>query len=499
MWSPVLSALRRRTRLVATLGPSSSSIPIIRSMVQAGVDVVRLNFSHGTYDDHKKRIDMVRAVSEETGKTVAILQDLCGPKIRTTKNLNDLPIPVLPGTKFTIKCSNSFLGSVESQSVGTIYPALHRDVQPGDNILLSDGLISMKCVDVRGEDVVCEVVYGGLLKGSQGINLPGSALSASSITPKDVHDLHFGLEHGVDLVAVSFIRSADDIFQVKKEMKSFGKHVPVIAKIEKPQAMINIHQILDACEGVMVARGDLGVELPPQEVPIAQKKIIAEANRRGIPVIVATQMLESMIEVPRPTRAEVSDVSNAIFDGADACMLSAETAAGKYPLESVQMMTEIAQTTAANMEVDHAIAFQEDHARSRSDRPSSTYEALGKAVASLGSTIGAAAIVVFTLTGSTARQIGRHRPSCPIVALSTDERSCRQLVISRNVLPFTVSMPKHVRDLCHLAEDLLVREKLAVKGDTVIITGSHPFQQRFAPTNFVKLLTIGAESQSASE
>ena len=450
--------------------------------------MVRFNFSHGTHAEHQQRIDLVDRVRADAGRTVARLQDLCGPKIRTTPTPDNRLIALRPGDTFTIMSSREVLGDPLTRTTGTIYENLAAEVQPGDRILLSDGAIVVQVREVVGRrTIACTVLHGGALKGSQGINVPSSAMDVAAVTPKDLQDLEFGLQHGFDWVAASFVRSAADIQSLRGHMarlagsSRLGGRVVlprVMAKIEKPQALDQLESILDVVDGIMVARGDLGVEMLPQEVPIAQKRIVAACNRRGLPVVVATQMLESMIQSPRPTRAEVSDVCNAIFDGADACMLSGETAAGAFPVEAVEVMHEVAAIARANPEVDTSISDQMQASvrlasfsgiapigplstvqaavpQARPVRPPTVASELGRPptvpgvnasaadpaellrhiqVASLGASaaylateVRAAAIVTFTVTGRTAIAIARNRPTVPIIAFTVSADVARQV------------------------------------------------------------------------
>ncbi|HTM40428.1 MAG TPA: pyruvate kinase, partial [Terriglobales bacterium] len=328
----------RRAKIICTLGPSSNSEAMIRELLCAGMDVARLNFSHGTHEEHARVIERVRRAAEKEDRTVCILQDLQGPKMRTGRLKYRTPVALKTGSRVTIT-PRDVPGT--TSVISTTFQDLAREVNTGSRILLSDGLIELRVKAIRNDDVECEVVNGGLLAEHQGINLPGAVLSVPSLTPKDYKDLEFGLEHGVDVVAVSFIRCAEDVRRVKRLIGERKSDVPVIAKLEKPQAVDDLDNILEAADGVMVARGDLGVEMPPETVPIIQKNVIRRAADFRKPVITATQMLESMIDNPRPTRAEASDVANAVFDGTDAVMLSGETASGRYPVEAVTIMARI--------------------------------------------------------------------------------------------------------------------------------------------------------------
>src|SRR3954470_7634148 len=381
----------RKAKIVCTVGPASNTEVILRDLMRFGMDVARLNFSHGTYDDHARSIERLRRVALKEGHTICVLQDLQGPKIRTGRLKNRMPVAIKAGSKITITPSD-IPGT--AQVISTTFQTLAREVQPGSRILLSDGLIELRVKAVRGNEVDCEVVNGGLLGEHKGINLPGTVVTVPSLTEKDEKDLEFGIKHGVDMVAVSFVRTADDVRYVKRRVNDLGSEAWVIAKLEKPQAIEHLEDILEVSDGVMVARGDLGVEMPPEKVPIIQKHIIRRAAEWRKPVITATQMLESMIENPRPTRAEASDVANAVFDGTDAVMLSAETASGKYPREAVTIMAKIIVETEEHMRepVRH---------RRREGRPLSISETICESIAHAAEDLDMRAISVFTATGTT--------------------------------------------------------------------------------------------------
>src|ERR1700733_1363769 len=333
-----VSPIQRRAKIVATLGPASNTEPVFRDLVRAGIDVVRLNFSHGTHEEKLALIQMIRKVSREEHKPLCILGDLQGPKIRTSKLVDHKPVMLVAGEKITIT-PREVDGT--AALVGTTFKTLAENVEQGSRILLSDGLIELRVSEVNGDDVVCEIINGGMLGENKGINLPGIAVRVPSLTDKDDIDLEFALKNGVDAIAVSFVRTAEDVRLVRNRVSAYGSETWIIAKLEKPQAIEHLDSILQAADGIMVARGDLGVEVPPEQVPAIQKHIIRRATEYLKPVITATQMLESMIENPRPTRAEVSDVANAVYDGTDAVMLSGESAVGKYPVETVSMMARI--------------------------------------------------------------------------------------------------------------------------------------------------------------
>src|SRR5438309_5181218 len=373
--SPVVtptSSIRRKAKMVCTLGPSSNTAPIIRDLIRSGMDVARLNFSHGTNEDKARLISTIREVAAAEDRPICILQDLQGPKIRTGRLKYRTPVALKAGSRITIT-PRDIPGT--HAVISTTFKTLAREVQPGARILLSDGLIELRVRSLQGDDVECDVVNRGMLGEHKGINLPGTIVSVPSLTEKDEIDLKFGLAHGVDMVAISFIRTAADVQAVREKIREFRGDVWVIAKLEKPQAIEHLEEILEISDGVMVARGDLGVEMPPEKVPIIQKHVIRRATAWRKPVITATQMLESMIENPRPTRAEASDVANAIFDGSDAVMLSAETASGKYPREAVEIMGRIVVETES-----HMVEFTQPRRR-REQRPLSIAETICESIA----------------------------------------------------------------------------------------------------------------------
>jgi pyruvate kinase len=473
----------RRTKIVATLGPATDSEERIRQLIQAGVDVARLNFSHGTHEEHAARIARVRAISRELGKPVALLQDLQGPKIRTGELKSDIPVLLEDGAPFIITTEPV---EGDAHRVSTSYAGLPGDAAPGDRLLLSDGLIELIVTAVRGNDVVTQVAHGGSLREHQGINLPGSAVSAAAITEKDRADLAFGLEQGVDYVAMSFVRRADDVRQLRELIDAAGKQTPIVAKIEKPQALQEIDAILDATDVIMVARGDLGVEMAPEQVPIVQKNLIAAATQHNVAVITATQMLESMIANPRPTRAEASDVANAIFDGTDAVMLSGETATGQFPVEAVSMMARIAAATEASPRYREQL--EAAHRLRHHDHMDNSSMAIAHAARTIAASTDVAAIVAFTQSGYTARLVSKDRPPVPIFALTPEEEVSRRVGLYWGVTPIMCMHLDHLNEL-----DAYVRKALPEygfgQGTRVAMTGGHPLAHH-GPTNFIKILEI---------
>ena len=452
-----------RPKIVATAGPACNDPEIIADMIAGGADAFRLNFSHGTHEDHSRSVEMIRVAVEETGKPVAIIQDLQGPRLRTGPLAGGQEVELRRGTKITL-APGDFEGNAER--VSTNYDRLPDEVKPGDDILLRDGMIELRVRHVQGREVRCEVLLGGQLGEHEGINLPGVDLSISSPTEKDVRDLKFAFEHDLDYVALSFVRGPGDIRRLKQELREYdgnGAALPVIAKIEKPEALRKLNGIIEAADGVMVARGDLGIEMKTEAVPVAQKKIIRTANAHAVPVITATQMLESMVEHPRPTRAEASDVANAILDGTDAVMLSGETAIGKHPLEAVEMMRLIGQRTRRLLR-DQAFAAYPPPDLPGKERT----EAVATAACTAAEELEARAIAVFTLTGTTARYISQRRPSVPVFALTPNPRTQRRLALLWGVIPVEVSIFESTDQMIQRGDRRLRELKLVETGDTVV-------------------------------
>ena len=471
----------RKTKIVATIGPASSSPKIIDELLLAGANVFRLNFSHGTQEEHRAVISDIRGAALRLDLPVAILLDLRGPKIRTGL-LEKGSIELKPGQMITIT-TEEIKGN--ERVISTTYKELPKDVKPGDRILIDDGLMEVKVKAVSGNNVDCEVVYGGILKESKGMNLPGVNVSAPSLSKKDMGDLDFGISQGVDYIALSFVRKSADVVELKNYLKKNGVDIPVIAKIEKPEALTNLEAILEESDGIMVARGDLGVELSPEEVPIAQKKMIAMANAAGKSVITATQMLESMITNPRPTRAEASDVANAVFDGTDALMLSGETAVGKYPVKAVEMMAKIAVEA-------EGPALKQQLVRRKKEMPSSFSQAVAFASYAAAGELHAKAVVVFSQTGSTAKLVSKLRPSTPIVAFTPLEETKRRLSLIWGVQPFCIEFGGHTDEMICRGEAALLNNGLAELGDTIVVVSGTKVGMRGA-TNMMKIDKIGSE------
>ncbi len=467
----------RRSKIICTLGPASDSSRMIDRLIRAGMDVARLNFSHGTHAQHARTISRLRAASGRHARPLAILADLQGPKIRTGQLVGGRPVVLRDGQRFTISTGQR---PGTSSGVSTTFSALPHEVRRGDRILLADGLIELRVLSATLSAVTCEVVNGGELGEHKGINLPGVRLRVPALTEKDRDDLAFALKHGVDYVAVSFVRRPEDVLAARSAIARAGKSTPVIAKLEKPEAIENLDAILRVADGVMVARGDLGVEMSPEVVPIVQKKIISRARELRIPVITATQMLESMTVNPRPTRAEASDVANAIFDGTDAVMLSAETAVGRYPVETVQMMDRIARQAEASFP---------HHPWRRRREQLNVAETICEAISHAAEELPMKLIAVFTESGSTARLVSKYRPRPPIVGFSPNTETRRRLSLLWGVLPRTIARVRDIDSLTALAEKRLLEEKLVSRGDVIGIVAGTPFGVR-GTTNFMKLHTV---------
>jgi pyruvate kinase len=476
--------MTRRTKIVCTLGPACDSDATIEALLHAGMDVARLNFSHGTQEAHAATLARLRAAAERLGRTLASLQDLQGPKIRTGALTDGKAITLRDGQRFTIT-TRSLAGT--SEGVSTTYAAFPLDVQPGDRILLSDGAIELRVLEISGQDTLSEVVHGGVLAAHQGINLPGVAVSAPALTPKDRDDLAFGVRQGVDYIALSFVRRPEDVAEAKRlvaeHLPKGAPPIPVIAKLEKPEAIERLDEILGASDGVMVARGDLGVELPLEQVPIIQKRVIKAANARGIPVITATQMLESMIAHVRPTRAEASDVANAILDGTDAVMLSGETAVGAHPVEAVHVMSRIAETADAACDPG---SIDDVHFRSHA-------HAVASAAHILAQTARASMIVVLTRSGLSARLISKERPSVPIFAFTPSEEIFRRLSLWWGVESRRNNLDGTMDEKIAWVDRYLRDEGLAAPGEEIVIMGGMRASGS-ARTNFVKLHRVGESS-----
>ncbi len=473
----------RRNKIVATVGPASSSREMLLALMEAGADVFRLNFSHGQHADLAKTVALIRELSRDRRRAVAILGDLQGPKIRTGMMRGDAMTLVAGQT--VVVTTEDVLG--ENNVIPTTYRELPDDVSVGDRILLDDGLLELQVDKIVGCRVHCRVLIGGELKNRKGMNLPGVAVSAPALTDKDLLDLEFSLTHELDYVALSFVRSARDVVQLKELLDKSSSAIRIIAKIEKPEAVENFAAILNVSDGIMVARGDLGVEINPEKVPLIQKHIIRQCNLAGKPVITATQMLESMISSPRPTRAETSDVANAILDGSDAIMLSAETASGKYPCEAVAMMVRVAE----DVERDAQLKEQFYHPLSEHAGDRSLTESIGEAACQVAENVNAAAILAFTQTGSTAALVAKYRPQVPVYAVTPSQAVRRRMALYAGVRSIRVDIEGDTEAQIRSVDAAVVEAGVLNKGDIVVITMGSPLSDP-GTTNLLKVHQLGS-------
>jgi len=472
----------RRTKIVATLGPSSRDRSVIRLLVEAGVDVFRINFSHASRDDFDRGLADVRELSAAAGRSVAVLADLQGPKLRIGELERHEPVVLIEGQSFDIT-TQPIVGN--RARVSTTYRGLTRDVKAADPILLADGALELRVIAVDGDTVRCTVIHGGVLGEHKGMNLPGVSVSVPALTEKDRGDLAHAVSNGVDFIAISFVRRADDVAEAKALVRAAGADTPVVAKIEKPQAVDDLENILRVSDAVMVARGDLGVEMAVERVPILQKRIIRSATAHLVPVVTATQMLESMVHAPRPTRAEASDVANAIIDGTDAIMLSEETAAGEYPVESVRTMVRIALEAEANFP-------PREKRRARVDTDS---HAISHAACTIVESIDVRAIAAFTRSGFSARIVSKDRPIVPVYAFVPDEQTGRRLTLDWGVLPIVIDFAGTTEGLLAAVEAELLRREAVVQGEAVVVVGGTPMGVR-GRTNFLKIVRAGETAAS---
>lgn len=467
----------RRTKIVATLGPATSNAEMIVKLIEAGVNVFRLNFSHGNRETHKNNIDLIRSESKRLDRPIGVLQDLQGPKIRIAKFAND-KIELKQGDKFDLCCDDDSPG--DQQRVGVTYKGLCNDVKVGDTLLLDDGRLALEVSGLKQQTIQTRVILGGILSNNKGINIPGADLSIPALTDKDVEDLLYGAELDVDWVAMSFVRSRDDLLLARHYLARAGSRARLMAKIEKPSAVERFDEILTEVDGVMVARGDLGVELPPERVPIIQKRLIRLCVEAGKPVVTATQMLESMITNPTPTRAEASDVANAIYDGTDAVMLSAETAVGQYPEKAVEMMHRIATS------VEEGISYQQAMREHYPTTRGTTADAISQSACRMANELDAQVIVTFTSTGTTAMRVSRNRPAAVILAVTPNERAHRQLSIVWGVVPAVDDDIHSTDEMVAVASRIIQRKHLSESGSRFVITAGVPFGMR-GTTNLIRV------------
>jgi pyruvate kinase len=468
-----------KTKIVATIGPASASRSMLQKLVEEGMCVARLNFSHGSYEDHAEVIRIIRSLSRSMNRPVGILLDLQGPKIRVGKLVDHKPVWLRKDEEFAIT-SQPMAGT--AKKVSTTYPNLAKDVKINDILLLDDGLIRLRAQAIDGHTVRCRVIAGGYLKENKGINLPGVKISASSLTDKDKRDVGFGIKNGVDYFALSFVRTADDLREIKALIEKQGTSIPVIAKIEKPEAVASLDDILEEADGIMVARGDLGVELEPELVPTIQKNIIQKAIQKNKPVITATQMLETMSNNPIPTRAETSDVANAIIDGTDAVMLSGETASGKYPTESVRMMAKIAHQAEVS-------AFMRYNIQYAADPADLITHAVAQSAVNILHEIDAKCIVAFSISGSTAKQISKQRPSRPVYAFSSRKETYNRLALLWGVTPMYIPQIPDAQRLVQGSENLLIKKNWVAVGDLIVLVIGMGLKK--GSTNVIKIHRVG--------
>jgi pyruvate kinase len=465
----------KRTKIIATIGPAASSPTTIAKLIHAGMDAARLNFSHGDWNDHTKRIRLIRQGAEKTGKQIAIIQDLQGPKLRVGM-MKDDGVMIKRGGAVSLT-TRKMLGT--GQTIPVTYPRLTKDLKTGDTVLLDDGRLELKVIKKSAGDLRCKVIRGGVLRSHKGVNLPGANLFLPSLSLKDKSDLRFGIAQGVDYIALSFVRTANDISATRLFVKAHGADIPIIAKIEKAEAIQNLEEIIDAADGIMVARGDLGVEMSPEQVPLLQKKIIEACNRAEKPVITATQMLESMIENPQPTRAEASDVANAILDGTDCLMLSGETAVGKYPVQALEVMARIAvqaETTLSPLPPDTHISGPDESVAHAACRAAEEQHAL--------------AIVTFTQSGSTALLVSKHRPRMRIIAPTPFEHVARKMSLYWGVTPIILKTKRTTDNMIASVERAMHFGRLVRRHDLIVITAGVPIGVA-GSTNMMKIHRVG--------
>ncbi len=471
----------RKTKIICTLGPAVDNEDTLRKLMQKGMDIVRLNFSHGTHEEHKIRVERFKKIREELKLPIPLLLDTKGPEIRLG-NFEGGEVVLKEGERF-ILVNDDILGDISKCSVS--YKELYKDVKKGTRILINDGLVELEVLNIKGKDIICEVLNGGIIGNRKGVNVPEVEVNLPALTEKDIEDIKFAIENEFDFIAASFVRKASDVIDIKKVLESnFGHDINVIAKIENREAIENADEIIKVSDGIMVARGDLGVEIPVEEVPVVQKMLIKKCYRTGKPVITATQMLDSMIRNPRPTRAETSDIANAIYDGTSAIMLSGETAIGKYPLETFETMAKIARKAEAS--IDYGDRFQKmQHAFS----PNVT-NAISHATCTTAQDLKASAIITVTHSGHTARMISRFRPQCPIIATTVSPRVQRQLSLSWGVLPYLVLEASSTDEMFDVGVEMALESKLVRNGDLVVITAGLPIGMS-GTTNILKVHLVG--------
>ncbi|MFV9511195.1 pyruvate kinase [Tepidibacillus sp. LV47] len=470
----------RKTKIVCTIGPASEEVEVLKELIHAGMNVARLNFSHGDYEEHGRRIKNIRQAAKETGKTVAILLDTKGPEIRT--GILGVPEVELKQGETIILTTEEIVGDKNRVSVS--YQGLPQDVHPGSKILIDDGLIGLEVEKIEGTEIYCKILNSGILKSKKGVNVPGVKINLPGITQKDADDIRYGIEQGIDIIAASFVRKAKDVLEIREILEEYNADILIISKIENHEGVENIDEILQVSDGIMVARGDLGVEIPAEEVPLVQKMIIEKCNKAGKPVITATQMLDSMQRNPRPTRAEASDVANAIFDGTDAIMLSGETAAGKYPIESVATMARIALRT------EEALNYSEIFRKRSTLQQTNVTDAISQAVVNTAIDLNANAILTPTESGQTARLVSKYRPKVPIIAITPHEKVMKKLSLNWGVYPLLGKKVESTDEMLKESVDTAIGAGYIKHGDLVVITAGVPVG-KVGTTNLMKVHLVG--------
>jgi len=468
---------QKQTKIVATIGPATESRGMLETLIKAGLDVVRLNFSHGDFEEHRARVVHARAASKKLRKPVAILQDLSGPKIRIGEFETER-IELVAGRKFILRTGKKFVG--HEKEVWVNYPTLHKELSKGSIIFLDDGRKKLVVEKISGQTIHTKVLVGGNTKGRRGVNLPGAYLKTSSLTKKDRKDLRFGLEHDVEYIALSFVRQAKDVVELRKILEKEKSHARIIAKIETQEAIENLEEIIEAADGAMVARGDLAIEVPAEKVPLYQKHIIALCHALNKPVITATQMLESMVKEPVPTRAEISDVANAIFDGTDAVMLSEETTLGAYPVEAVSVMARTAEEVEANGRMHFRNGWS----------GVTLYDTLAGSALDIAYTISAQAVVVVSESGDSVRAVATHRPAVPVVGVSVNQKTVSQLALTFGTYPTRIKNASQFGKVMQQARAYLLKEKIARKGDSIVVMFGEPMGKQGTKANAISVQVV---------
>ena len=476
----------KKTKIICTMGPNTNDAGLMRALVQNGMDIARFNFSHGDHEEQKDRMDMLKKIREEENKPVAILLDTKGPEIRTGILKDRKKINLQAGNLFTLT-TEDIVG--DESKVSITYAGLVEDVQVGSTILVDDGLIGLKVKEKKGKEIVCTVINGGELGERKGVNVPNVPVRLPAITDKDREDIRFGVEQEIDFIAASFVRNAECILEIKAFLRECGApYIPIIAKIENAEGIKNIDEIIRCADGIMVARGDLGVEIPAEEVPYLQKMMIQKCNDNYKPVITATQMLDSMIRNPRPTRAEVTDVANAVYDGTDAVMLSGETAQGKYPVEALQMMVHIVENTEEHLDYETLLKKAEEH------RMKSTSSALGHATVTTANNLGAKCIITPSVSGATARVVSKFKPRTEIIGVTPNEETLRRMQIYWGVRPLKSIEFSTTEDICNGAIELICAKQIAESGDIIVLTAGIPSPnvqaQKTSVSNIMRIAVV---------